>query len=86
MATFAPGAAADPINAKNGFVLPVTCDGQSVEFVVIGNGDFTPGHVVGSTPVFVLEACDVTFQFTPPGGPTETEVASRSKQTCTGIW
>jgi hypothetical protein len=84
MGAFAPGAAADPINAKNSFVFPVTCGGQSLEFVVNGNGDFTPGHVVGSTAVFVLEAFDVTFQFTPTGGPTETETASRSKHNLHG--
>jgi hypothetical protein len=84
MAAFAPGAAADPINAKEGLVLPLTCDGQSVEVAVNGNGDFTPGHVVGSTAVFVLEAFDLTFQFTPTGGPTETETASRSKHNVHG--
>jgi hypothetical protein len=81
MVAFAPGAAADP---QKGFVVPATCDGQSVEFVVIGNGDFTPGHVVGSTAVFVVEAVDFTFQFTPPGGPTETESLARSKHNLHG--
>jgi hypothetical protein len=74
-----PGAAADPINAKNNFAFPATCDGQTVQFVLNGNGDFTPGHLVGSTSVFVVQAFDVTFQFTPTGGPTETETDSASK-------
>ena len=70
-------AAADPSGAKNSFAFTATCDGQQVDFVVNGNGDFTPGHVVDSTSVFVLQA--LAFQFTPPGGPTETETFARSK-------
>lgn len=84
MAAFAPGAAADPINAKGSQVIPVTCDGQALEFVVNGNGDFTPGHVVGSTAVFVLQAFAATFEFTPPGGPTQTESFARSKHNLHG--
>jgi hypothetical protein len=79
MAALAQGAAADPINAKNAFTFTATCDGQQVQFVVIGAGDFTPGHVVGSTAVFIPEVLDLTFQFTPPGGPTETETLTRAK-------
>jgi hypothetical protein len=84
MAALAQGAAADPIGAKNSFTFPATCDGQTVQFVVNGDGDFTPGHVVGSTAVFVLQAFDITFQFTPPGGPTQTETAARSKHNVHG--
>jgi hypothetical protein len=79
------GAAADPIGAKNSFSFPVTCDnGQAVEVVVNGNGMFTPAHVVGSTAVFVPEALDLTFQFTPTGGVTETETATVSKHNLHG--
>jgi dihydroxyacetone kinase len=78
MAALAQGAAADPIN-KNAVTLAATCDGQQVEFVVIGGGDFTPAHVVGSTTVFIPEAFDITFTFTPPGGPTETETFTAAK-------
>jgi hypothetical protein len=80
LAVLVQGAAADPSGAKNSFAFTATCDGQEVDFVVNGNGDFTPGHVVGSTSVFVLQALDITFQFTPPGGPTETETFARSKR------
>jgi hypothetical protein len=79
LAALAQGAAADPINAKNAFRFTATCDGQPVEFVVIGGGPFTPGHVVGSTAVFIPEVLDLTFQFTPPGGPTQTETLTRAK-------
>jgi hypothetical protein len=79
LAVFAPAASADPLNAKNSFAFPATCDGQTVQFVVNGNGTFTPGHVVGSTTVFVLQSLDVTFQFTPTGGTTETETETASK-------
>jgi hypothetical protein len=78
------GVAADPIRAKNSFAFSAMCDGQTVQFVVIGAGDFTPGHVVGSTAVFVPEIIDITFQFTPTGEPTQTETLTRSKQNVRG--
>ena len=84
LAVFAPGASADPLNAKNSFAFPATCDGQTVQFVVNGNGEFTPGHVVGSTAVFVVEAVDITFEFTLPGGPTESETDTASKNNVHG--
>jgi hypothetical protein len=80
LAALVQGAAADPSGAKNSFAFTATCDSQQVDFVVNGNGDFTPGHVVDSTSVFVLQALAITFQFTPPGGPTETETFARSKR------
>ena len=80
MGVVASGASADPLNAKDSFAFPATCDdGQTVQIVVNGNGEFTPAHVVGSTAVFVPQALDVTFEFTPPGGPTETETETVSK-------
>jgi hypothetical protein len=79
LAALVQGAAADPINAKSSEALTADCAGQPVDFVANGNGDFTPGHVVGSTSVFVVQAIDITFQFTPPGGPTQSETTTRSK-------
>src|SRR5215217_4236320 len=79
LAALAQGAAADPINAKNSFTFPATCDGQTVQLVVNGNGEFTPAHVVGSTAVFIPEAFDVTFEFTLPGEPTQSETDTSSK-------
>jgi hypothetical protein len=80
LAALAQSAAADPINAKNSLTFPASCDnGQMVQVVVNGNGEFSPAHVVGSTAVFVPQAFDVTFEFTPPGGPTETMTDTSSK-------
>jgi ABC-type glycerol-3-phosphate transport system substrate-binding protein len=80
LAALAQGAAADPTNAKNSVTFPTTCDGQTVQFVLNGNGEFTAAHVVGSTTVFIPQALNVTFEFTPPGGPTDsmTDTASKS--------
>ena len=79
MAAFAQAAAADPINAKNATTFTASCNGQDVELVVNGAGNFTPAHVVGSTAVFVPAVFDLTFTFTPPGGPTETETFTAAK-------
>ena len=79
LAALAQGAAADPTNTKNNLSFPADCDGQTVQFVLNGNGDFTPGHVVGSTSVFVVQSFNVTFEFTPTGGETMSETAARSK-------
>ena len=48
---FVQGAAADPINAKNATTFTASCNGQGVELVVNGAGNFTPAHVVGGTAV-----------------------------------
>jgi hypothetical protein len=79
LAVFVPGASADPLNAKNSLAFPVDCGGQTVQVVVNGNGEFTPAHVVGSTAVFVPQALDTTFEFTPTGGTTQTETDTSSK-------
>jgi hypothetical protein len=79
MAALVQGAAADPINAKNALTFTASCNGQDVELVVNGAGNFTPAHVVGSTAVFIPEVFDLTFTFTPPGGPTETETFTAAK-------
>jgi hypothetical protein len=79
MAALIQGATADPSNAKNAFTFTATCDDQQVAFVVNGAGDFTPAHVVGTTAVLIPEVFDITFTFTPPGGPTETETFTEAK-------
>ena len=84
LAGLVQGAAADPINAKNSVTFPATCDGQEVQFVLNGNGEFTAGHVVGSTAVFIPQAFDLTFEFTPPGGPTQTMTDTSSKHNVHG--
>jgi hypothetical protein len=47
--------------------------------VVNGNGEFTPAHIIGSTGVVVPYSLDITFTFTPPGGPTQTVTDTSSK-------
>jgi hypothetical protein len=79
LAVFAPAASADPLNSKNSLAFPADCGGQTVRVVVNGNGEFTPAHVLGGTAVFVPQALDVTFEFTPTGGPTQTETDTSSK-------
>ncbi|MFD1056104.1 hypothetical protein [Terrabacter terrigena] len=65
MMAFAPAASADPKNTT----IPLSCDnGQTVEAAFNGNGDFTPGHVVGSTATFVIQSLQATATFTPTGG------------------
>ncbi len=71
-------AAADPIN-ENAFNITLTCGEQTVDITVIGEGEFTPGHVLGSTAVFVPQSFDITFEFTTPEGETFTEVEQTSK-------
>jgi hypothetical protein len=78
MVALTQGAAADPIGAMNSFQFPATCDGQTVQLTVNGSGDFMPGLVVGSTTVLVVEAFDITFQFTPTGGEPMQRTAARS--------
>ena len=80
LAVFVPAASADPVRAKNSLTIPATCDnGQSVTVVVNGSGEFAPAHVLGSTAVFIPQAFDLTFEFTPTGGTTETETDTASK-------
>jgi hypothetical protein len=80
LTVFAPGASADPLNAKNSLALEANCDdGQTVQVVVNGEGEFTPAHVVGSTAIFVPQAFDITFEFTPTGGMTDTDTDTSSK-------
>lgn len=72
--TGAAGASAAPPDAE--ILSGVECDnGQTYDVWVNGNGDFTPGHVVDSTTVFVpISFGDVAFTVvTPDGAVTEIE-------------
>jgi hypothetical protein len=71
-------ASADPVNAKNGLLIPANCGGQTLMAAVNGNGEFTPAHVVGRTAVFVPQAFDLTFEFTPTGGQTQSDTDTSS--------
>jgi hypothetical protein len=67
-AVLASPAGADPIHAKNAAQVHALCGTQTVNVVVNGNGTFTPGHVLGSTSMFIPTAVHLTFSFTPAGG------------------
>ena len=61
VAVFAQTASADPTNAKNSTVVTANCGAQHLRLSVNGNGEFTPGHVIDSTAMFVPTAFNVTF-------------------------
>lgn len=84
MGALAAAASADPVNARNALVLPANCNGQIVTVAVNGNGEFTPAHVIDSTAVFVPQAFDTTFEFTPTGGTTNSETDTSSKHNAHG--
>jgi hypothetical protein len=70
MAAMVPGAAADP----KGATFTDTCDnGQIVELAFNGNGNFTPGHDLGSTGIYVVQSLEATQVRTPLEGPTSTQ-------------
>jgi hypothetical protein len=73
-------ASADPTNAKKSQVLTAVCGSQQLQVSVNGNGEFTPGHVIGSSAVFVPTSFNLTFSFTPPGGPTMSDTDTSAKQ------
>jgi hypothetical protein len=80
-AVVVPAATADPINAKGSAQIIATCGGATpITVVVNGNGTFTPGHVVGSTSVFIPTRLDLTLTFTPAGGSPEpmTQMAQKA--------
>jgi hypothetical protein len=79
ISAFAGAASADPAKAKTSLAFPADCSGQTVQVVVNGNGEFAPAHVLGSTAVFIPQAFDLTFEFTPTGGQTMSESDTASK-------
>ena len=75
----AQSAFADPVNAKNALFVTATCGTTQVSVVVNGNGEWAPGHVIGSTAMFIPTAFDLVATFTPTGGATETETDTSTK-------
>jgi hypothetical protein len=61
----ATAAGASPSNAKNAAQITLTncTGGNTYQVVVNGNGTFNPGHVVGSTSIFVPTTLAVNFVF-----------------------
>jgi hypothetical protein len=84
MGALAAAASADPVNARNALLLPGNCNGQIVTVAVNGNGEFTPAHVLDRTSVFVPQAFDLTFEFTPTGGTTQSETDTSAKHNAHG--
>lgn len=75
----ASDAGAGPTNNDAALVFTATCDGETVDFVVIGGG-YAPALVVGEHEVFVPQAFNLTSTFTVHGGTPEVGVDQRSKQ------
>jgi hypothetical protein len=76
MTAMIPGAAADPKAAT----FTDTCDnGQIVELAFNGNGNFTPGHDLGGTGVYVVQSLEATQVRTPLEGPASTQHFFASK-------
>lgn len=86
-------ASADPTGSKNAFQAWARCNnGLSVPIVVNnangqGSGsqdnntaEWAPAHVVGSTLVFHPTVFNLTFTFTPVGGPPESFMQQDSRQ------
>jgi hypothetical protein len=83
LTVFAPAVSADPL--KPGLAFPATCDdGQTLQVVLNGEGEFTPAHVAGATATFIPQAFDITFEFTPTAGTTETERNTSAKRNVHG--
>jgi hypothetical protein len=78
-AAFALPASSDPGHAKNASRVQAMCGTQTVNVVVIGNGKFTPAHVVNSTKMFIPTALNLTFTFTPKNGTPTTDTQNVSK-------
>jgi hypothetical protein len=77
---FGQSASADPVNAKKSARATALCGTQEVQVALNGNGIWTPGHVIGSTAMFIPTAFNLTFTFTPTGGAPQTETLTAAKQ------
>ena len=75
----AQAASADPTKAKNSTIITIVCDSEQIQVATNGNGEFTPGHVLDGTAVFVPTSFNLTFSFTPTGGSTESETDTSAK-------
>lgn len=65
-------AAAPAASASGATTIGSVCDdGQVIELVFNGGGNFTPGHLVGGTAIYVVQSIHATREFTPTGGTTQ---------------
>jgi hypothetical protein len=87
-------ASADPTGSKNSFQAQARCDNGMTVPVVVNNAngqgagsqdnntaEWAPAHVVGSTLVFHPTVFNLTFTFTPAGGPSQSFSNQDSRQT-----
>jgi hypothetical protein len=69
MAVGAGSAGADPTNAKNGEVIPISCQTNgSLTIATNGNGEWTPGLVTTNNQVGIPYEFHIIGTFTPTGG------------------
>ena len=71
-------ASAGPTNNDAALEFTAVCDGEAVDFVVIGGG-YAPALVVGEHEVFVPQAFNLTSTFTIQGGTPQVDVDQRAK-------
>jgi hypothetical protein len=87
-------ASADPTGSKNAFSAWATCDNGMTVPIVVNNAngqgagsqdnitaEWSPAHVVGNTLVFHPTVFNLTFTFTPAGGPPQSFIQQDSRQT-----
>jgi hypothetical protein len=84
LAATAQVASADPTNAKKSQIVTAICGSQQFVVSINGSGDYTPGHLLGSTAVFVPTSFSITFSFTPTGGTTESGTDTAAKHNAPG--
>ncbi len=74
---------ADPVNAKNATVIPVTCGTSMFMLAVNGRGDFTPGHIIGTTGNIIPQAFTFTLTISDAQGnviDSDTETVAKGGQ------
>jgi hypothetical protein len=64
----APIAGGDPSNPKTSGLVSAVCGSENFTVALAGNGEFTPGHDVASTAMFIPTGFDLIETFTPSGG------------------
>ncbi|MCA1841937.1 MAG: hypothetical protein LC792_01850 [Actinobacteria bacterium] len=80
-AVLAPGAVADPSQSPNAATVQATCDGQALTlvFIIRGNGEWAPDHVLGSTSELIPQAFDLSIEITTESGDTFSHMAASTR-------
>jgi hypothetical protein len=74
-------AAADPVNHGEIFTLQCNNGVGTLQVAANGNGDWTPGHVIGTTQILLPYEFHITGTFTPTGGTAQTFTDDLAKRT-----